>query len=274
MSPKPPNPPRRRGAGAPAGRGRGPRGCGGQPATHRMTAPHPVARTTLHPTPRLRIPSRTPGGRRGGAAPPGRGDCGAARAPSPRCPARREDALSAGRAEAEPPPPPPPAPRRSLALGTWRRDCPRAVSLRAPASVSLCLPGTLRGGRGGRIARTRARPSVAAGKGRASGRTSRRLRPRRSSASRRRVVGPAVRAGGRRAARSSPGPSPPSPRPPTAGPGEGGGRCLRRAASSPPPPRLPSPRARRRRRRCACCSSPSPLQCEGLEDGRLAELRG
>lgn len=76
-----------------------------------MTAPHPVARTTLHPTPRLRIPSRTPGGRRGGAAPPGRGDCGAARAPSPRCPARREDALSAGRAEAEPPPPP--APRRA-----------------------------------------------------------------------------------------------------------------------------------------------------------------
>lgn len=59
------------------------------------------------------------------------------------------------------------------------------------------------------------------------------------------------------------------------------GRGAVGACAEPPPPRPrpASPRAtatryRRRRRRCACCSSPSPLQCEGLEDGRLAELRG
>lgn len=161
---------------------------------------------------------------------------------------------------------------------------PDGIPPRPSRSVSLSLAGTLRVG-APRKDRTHALAHAPPKRRRAVEtvvRSSRRCSRWYSSsaASRRWLVSPAV-AGGRAA-----GPGAPRSLSLTTVPASSrrssSGRGAVGACAEPPPPR-PRPastraaaaaRDRRRRRRCACCSSPSPLQCEGLEDGRLAELRG
>ncbi|XP_036204459.1 profilin-2 isoform X1 [Myotis myotis] len=183
-----------RAAGLPAGRGQRPRAEGPEDAERSVgtgaSHPHPTPdkraaschRDDCNPTPRLQTPlpahgaqkrriTARPRGLRGGRAL--RGGPGAL---SLRCLTRRETHPFRGPgSEAGPPS----APRRAGPSPSARgsRDCPRAVSLRAPASVFLSLPGTLQvGARRKDRTHARARPSVAAGKGGASVRSSRRRR--------------------------------------------------------------------------------------------------
>lgn len=158
------------------------------------------------------------------------------------------------------------SPARSLASRTCRRDCPR----RYPSAPPPRLPRPSRDPRRprcGRIARTRAHVPLAAEKrGSRSERIGRRQPrcPRRSAAA----------AAGSRAPRPRPPrraplrvQSPPA-HPLAAAPRRGAvGAC-----AEPPPPR-PRP-ASAAAAAAAPLLLPSPLQCEGLEDGRLAELRG
>lgn len=155
----------------------------------------------------------------------------------------------------------PPRPRLSLPL--LSRDPPSPIAAE------------------GSHARVRARLAVPAEDQGCCVRGSRRRRRQHSSSSassRRWLLTPRLLAAGRPAEPDTLRGSPLSTLPETSLRSSSGRGAVGACAEPPPPrPRPASPRAtaaRYRRRRCACCSSPSPLQCEGLEDGRLAELRG
>lgn len=247
--------------------------------TQRATSRHQGNSAIQHQGSRFRIPSHRTQKR--GASRPSRGDWRRPGRPHPRG-AQCDGGATASAGLGQPPPATSPQPDLSAARGS--RDCPRAVSLRAPASVGPSLPGTLRVGapRKDRThERAHARPPRR-GRGELKGaavRRSSRLQHRCRPHSRSAAAGGSFRGAGGRTGR------PGALRRlsllvvPASSLSSSSGRGAVGACAEPPPPRpRPAPpraaAARCRRRRCACCSSPSPLQCEGLEDGRLAELRG
>jgi len=126
----------------------------------RSTSRHQGNSASHHQGSRFRTPSHRTQKR--DASRPGRGDWTRLRRPRPwgaECDGGSAPSAGLG----QPPPATPPHPDLSGARGG--RDCPRAVSLRAPASVSPSLPGTLRVGapRKDRThERAHARPAVAA----------------------------------------------------------------------------------------------------------------
>lgn len=251
-----PEPPREEGPIEDAGDERG-RPCHCHPHHEQDSTRHiPSPGQLGNPTPRLNIPhpqspdaeerriTTQPRGLEASRTPPGR--------PHPRS-AQCDGGAIASAGLGQPPPATSPQPDLSAARGS--RDCPRAVSLRAPASVCPSLPGTLRVG-APRKDRTHERaharpPRRGRGelKGAAVRRSSRRQhRRRRHSRSAAAVVSSAVRAGGQAGReRSSACPSSSSPRPPSAAP-RGGGRSVPAQsrllpAPAPPPPAPPPPAA-------------------------------
>lgn len=126
----------------------------------RSTSRHQDNSAIQHQGSRFRIPSHRTQKR--GASPPGREDWRRPRRPRP-WGAECNGGASLSSDLGQPPPATPPHSDLSAARGG--RDCPRAVSLRAPASVSPSLPGTLRVGapRKDRThGRAHARPAAAA----------------------------------------------------------------------------------------------------------------
>lgn len=123
----------------------------------RSTSRHQDNSAIQHQGSRFRIPSHRTQKR--GASRPGREDWRRRRRPRP-WGAERDGGAPLSSDLRQPPPATPPHP-----AARGGRDCPRAVSLRAPASVSPSLPGTLRVGapRKDRThGRAHARPAVAA----------------------------------------------------------------------------------------------------------------